>query len=295
MKRIIAIVLSFLLLSAHTARHQGVNAPHADFEAQYIRTGVRTEITGYPMVSVIHSFDELTAYYAANRERFDLERRQNVASDSTIGFLDACDEYDAAFFESNALVFVVVEEVSGSIRHKVDHVKTDTEGKLCIDIRPIVPEIGTDDMAQWHIIVAIEKNIAPAGAEDVLIYYGGKRTTNTADHSHEGANEEQTVSNPISGYCGNTQTTVYFADNTSYTFMYSESVTLTDILFNLAYDRNKLCDCMPEYRVDTEFGTGYGISLIDGYARCDKGQADLTEDQIKTVKEIIAWAKEKAQ
>lgn len=39
---------------------------------------------------------------------------------------------------------------------------------------------------------------------------------------------------------------------------------------------------------------GYGINLSDGYARCEKGQAELTEEQIKTVKDIIEWAKDKA-
>ena len=72
--------------------------------------------------------------------------------------------------------------------------------------------------------------------------------------------------------------------------MYGESVTMTDILVNLDYDKNKLCKCLPEYTVDTEFGKGYGINLTDGYARCDKGQADLTSEQINKLKTIILWA-----
>ena len=76
--------------------------------------------------------------------------------------------------------------------------------------------------------------------------------------------------------------------------MYDKSVALTNILVNLNYDSDKLCKCLPEYTVDTECGTGYGISLNEGYARCEKGQAELTEEQIKTVKEIMAWAKENA-
>lgn len=114
-------------------------------------------------------------------------------------------------------------------------------------------------------------------------------------HTHEAAEEPQTVSEPISGYCGNTQTTVYFDDSTSYTFMYGESVTLTDILINLDYDPKKLCKCLPEYTVETEFGTPYGINITSGYARSDAGQADLTEEQINKIKEIVLWAKEKAE
>ena len=112
-------------------------------------------------------------------------------------------------------------------------------------------------------------------------------------HTHQPAVDEQTISDPISGYCGNTQTTIYFEDDTKYTFMYGESVTMTDILINLDYDKSKLCKCLPEYTVDTEFGTGYGINLTEGYARCAKGQADLTQEQIDELKEIILWAKDR--
>lgn len=72
--------------------------------------------------------------------------------------------------------------------------------------------------------------------------------------------------------------------------MYSHSITLTDILINLDYDPDKLCNCRPEYTVDTEFALGHGINLTQGYARCDKGQADLTQEQIDQIAQIIEWA-----
>ena len=51
-----------------------------------------------------------------------------------------------------------------------------------------------------------------------------------------------------------------------------------------------------EYKVDTEFGSGYGISLRDhGYVRCDKGQAELTDEQYEQIKTIIEWAKKEAK
>ena len=114
----------------------------------------------------------------------------------------------------------------------------------------------------------------------------------TETHSHQPAAKAQTVSDPVSGYCGNTQTTIYFEDGSSHTFMYGHSVTLTDILVNLDYDPDKMCKCLPEYKVDTEFGKDYGISLSGSYARCEKEQAELTEEQIETIKKIIEWAKE---
>ncbi len=96
-------------------------------------------------------------------------------------------------------------------------------------------------------------------------------------------------------YCGNTWTTVYFENGMSHSFMYGKSITVTNILRGLDYDENKVCESLPEYTVDTEFDVGYGINLTEGYARCDKGQAELSEDQISTLKEIIIWAEKSAE
>lgn len=92
------------------------------------------------------------------------------------------------------------------------------------------------------------------------------------------------------------QTTIYLKNGNSYTFMSGSSVavTMTDILENLQYDKNKVCKCMAEYNVKTESGGNYGINLTEKYARCDKGQAKLTQEQINKLEEIILWAKEKA-
>lgn len=111
------------------------------------------------------------------------------------------------------------------------------------------------------------------------------------EHLHMAALTPQTVEDPITGYCGNTQTTLYIGDD-AYTFMGGQSVALTDILANLDYDPNKVCRCRPEYTVDTEFGSGYGINLTAGYARCEKGQADLTVEQLKAIAEVIEWAED---
>ena len=73
-------------------------------------------------------------------------------------------------------------------------------------------------------------------------------------------------------------------------WMYGYSVTLTDLLANLDYNPDKVCRCMAQYKADTEFGKNYHIHLEYGFVRCDKGQADLTQEQIDTIAEIIEWA-----
>lgn len=113
-----------------------------------------------------------------------------------------------------------------------------------------------------------------------------------AEHTHALAEQANTVADPVSGYCGNTQTTLYY-DGKVYSFMGGNSVTLTDMLINMEYDPEKSCKCYAEYKVDTEFGTGYELSVgeNEGFARCEKGQADLTKEQLETVKDIIKRVK----
>ena len=106
------------------------------------------------------------------------------------------------------------------------------------------------------------------------------------DHSHTLAENPQIVDDPVSGYCGNTMTTIIL-DGEDYTFMGSDSVNLTDILINLKYDPMRVCRCASEFTVKTEFGEPYGVNLSQGYARCEEGQADLTEEQIEQIREIL--------
>ena len=144
-----------------------------DFDTQYIRTDGYHENIEYPVVKIIRSVDELNAYYDSNKDKYNLERREDPASDSTIGFLDACDKYNAEYFENQILVMVLLEEGSGSVRHNVDNVKHGSDGKLYISIRRDVPEVGTDDMAEWHILIEPEKDVNVANDSDVVVYLDG--------------------------------------------------------------------------------------------------------------------------
>lgn len=106
------------------------------------------------------------------------------------------------------------------------------------------------------------------------------------DHSHRFAEETEQDKNAV-GYCGNMVTTVY-VDGTEYSFAGSDSVTVTDILTNLDYDSDTVCRCMAEFTVDTEMLTGIEVNLTEGFARCEKGQAALTEKQAEILQKIIS-------
>lgn len=124
------------------------------------------------------------------------------------------------------------------------------------------------------------ENLAAKGT----VYYAFYVIKDT--HIHMIAEVPQTVDDPVTGYCGNTITKILI-DGKAYSFMGSDSVNLTDILINLKYDPNRICRCMAEFQVETESGTTYGVNLSQGYARCEDGQADLTEAQIELIKGIL--------
>ncbi len=149
------------------------DASPVKYDAQYIRTDGYHEGTEYPTVRIIRSVDELNTYYNANKDKFDLERHDKVYSDTTIGFLDACDKYDETYFENHILVMVLLEEGSGSNRHNVDGVKVSSDGKLYVDISSIVPESGTCDMAQWHILIELEADVKVESESEVEVYLDG--------------------------------------------------------------------------------------------------------------------------
>ncbi len=107
-------------------------------------------------------------------------------------------------------------------------------------------------------------------------------------HTHETVATPRTEKEPQMLYCGNTMTTIR-VDNQKYGFDGDRSVTLTDLLLHLQYTE-PVCDCLPEYVVDTEFGTGYGISLDGCYVRHDGRQVSLTQEQTEKITEIITWA-----
>lgn len=97
-------------------------------------------------------------------------------------------------------------------------------------------------------------------------------------------------------YCGNTVTTVSFHpmgsredERWTASFWGADSAALTDLLRRLDYSGG-LCRCLPEYTVDTEFGSGYGISLAEGYVRYGDGQSDLTAGQLEKAQAILERA-----
>lgn len=181
MKKIIALVLTVIcVIGLCSCNPSNVSSPAPEsyaFTAQYIRTNGHSDGRSYPYHVVIQSREELEAYYAANKDFFDLARKETVYSNTTIGFLDACDRYNDAYFERQNLVLIVLEEGSGSVRHEITDVRHHGDGSGSFDgwditINRIVPEVVTCDMAQWHLFLEIQMGNV-IGSDDA-VWINGK-------------------------------------------------------------------------------------------------------------------------
>jgi hypothetical protein len=89
--------------------------------------------------------DEGKAYY-----QFEQSYGDNAA------FAESAGTYDDAFFETHALVVLFTTESSGSIRHEIASVRIE-DGALLVAVTAMSPEIGTDDMADWFIVISLER------------------------------------------------------------------------------------------------------------------------------------------
>ena len=105
------------------------------------------------------------------------------------------------------------------------------------------------------------------------------------DHSH-GFGEESDRTVNSHAYCGNMEVTVT-VDGTVHRIVGSDAVSLTDILVWLDYDPGAVCRCMAEFTVDLETLKNIQVNLTESFARCERGQAALTEEQVQTIRTII--------
>ena len=132
---------------------------------------------------------------------------------------------------------------------------------------------------------AMDEPMMEVPAEEAAGSGGGMEEEPVIDHSHSfGEESDRTVNSHA--YCGNMEAMVTI-DATAYSLTGSDAVMLTDILAWLDYDSNTACRCMAEFTVDLETLKDIQVNLTAAFARCERGQAALTEEQIQTIRTII--------
>lgn len=143
------------------------------FKAQNVRTDgfFYYADTGYPHVVVIDSKEAAREYYLSMVPH-DFDDGEPTLSTGALKPLVG-DEYTEDFFANNYLVYVILEEPSGSISHTVESVRMSQAERLMIAIRRDVPEAGTDDMAYWHIVLELPRKDGIVDAENIDVFMNG--------------------------------------------------------------------------------------------------------------------------
>lgn len=128
------------------------------FTSHVVRVGSDGELAQFPYHEMISSREDLQSFYEENKDAYGLD---STLSDES--FASYMEKYDDAYFEENALLIVLQEVGSGSIRFSVDKVALE-QGTVEVQISQIRPEsegmVGTDDMAQWAFFIEMDASYA---------------------------------------------------------------------------------------------------------------------------------------
>lgn len=128
-----------------------------DLMVHYFRVGWSEETM--PEYRLIENRQALDAYLATLPE----EDYYNAAVHA---FIDEALTED--FFEQSQWLVIYLEEGSGSNRHRLTSLEV-IEGRLVIEIERDVPEIGTTDMAAWHMIIELDKAMEAFESVQVIV------------------------------------------------------------------------------------------------------------------------------
>ena len=148
-----------------TAASTVLSVPAGDciFSAQYIRTDGYRDGEVYPKFRCITSKTALDDYCADNARLYHFDT----------AFSDAVRALDDDWFSVHELLLVVLEEGSGSVRHTVTRVEKTGSHTGTVTIERQTPQVGTADMAQWHILIGLDKDtFAPSDDVHVLLTNG---------------------------------------------------------------------------------------------------------------------------
>ena len=71
-----------------------------------------------------------------------------------------------------------------------------------------------------------------------------------------------------------------------YSISDEDAQIIWNILKKLDYNPHRVCRCLPKCQFEMK-SKCYGLHFGEGYARCDKGQARLSQEQLQVIREIL--------
>lgn len=121
-------------------------------QAVNAETMIISSVRHIPVVSITDAA-ALAKFMEAGSEFYQFD----VTYDADESFADTATQYGDAFFAEKQLLILCTQESSGSIRHEITGTPI-TGDTLSVAIKAVVPEVGTDDMADWFIVLEIAKD-----------------------------------------------------------------------------------------------------------------------------------------
>lgn len=134
------------ILSLNTALPpmDSIPTPAGDAQLSAEFDSFRINHTGDTYYSLVTGYENFTAMIEG--KIYDQEQRDLLSA-----------KYDEEFFSTHMLIVVEVEYGSGSISTKLAGADL-SDGKVNIRLESSKPEVGTCDMAQWLLIIALDSS-----------------------------------------------------------------------------------------------------------------------------------------
>jgi len=142
MKKFVAYMMTAVVLMTIGCQDKD-EIPIEEVPAQYIRTDGYVESGRYPVTTVISSQNDLEQYCELYQDTYNLTK-----------FREAINVYSNEFFADNFLIIVMLQEGSGSIRHRVKRIESNGDIVIC----RLLPYLLTADMAAWNIIIEVNND-----------------------------------------------------------------------------------------------------------------------------------------
>ena len=104
------------------------------------------------MLSHVANADEMSALRSDIAEYYSNKWGKDEST-----FTEAVQEYDAEFFDDNALFILALCEPSGSIQHEVEFVRVIKGESVSVGVERVT-DAKTNDVAFWYGIVEVKKS-----------------------------------------------------------------------------------------------------------------------------------------
>lgn len=115
------------------------------YNSKSIQTHLYIDNFNSPSVDIIKSLSDLEKY----KVKYNVDK-----------LYSSLEKYNESYFNNNVLVIVNIQESSGSNTNKIDRIAKDKDfNRMDIFVKRDVAEIGTTDMAMWHLLAEIDKKV----------------------------------------------------------------------------------------------------------------------------------------